>query len=116
MLSFLLFVIIPVILGIIFFGKTDDKKSLLNSVGLDYKANTYSELKEKEFKNKVKKIIKEMEARVLKENPNGTKLELLEKMWQIVCADDDNYNVKSPEEKKVWWIVTRAYEKEKLNF
>lgn len=54
-----------------------------------------------------------METRVGKENPNGTKLELLEKMWLIVCAGDDNYNIKSPEEKKVWWIVTGAYEKEK---
>lgn len=55
MLYFLLFIIIPVILGIIFFGKTDDKKSLLNSVSLDYKTETYSDLKEKEFNNKVKK-------------------------------------------------------------
>lgn len=113
MLSFIFFVLIPVILCIIIFGQTEDKKSLLNSVGLDYKADTYKDLKEKEFKNKVKKIIKEMEARVRKENPNGTKLELLEKMWQIVCSDDEKYNIKSPEEKEVWWIVTRAYEKEK---
>lgn len=113
MLSFIIFVIIPVILCIILFGKTEDKKSLLNSVGLDYKADTYSDLKEKEFDKKVKEIIKEMEARVRKENPNGTKLELLERMWQIVCSDDENYNIKSPEEKKVWWIVTSAYEKQK---
>ena len=115
MLSFIFFVIIPVILCIIIFGKIDDKKTLLNSVGLDYKADTYNDLKEKEFNKEVKKIIKEMEARVLKENPNGTKLELLNRMWQIVCSDDDNYNMKSPEEQKVWWIVTSAYEKEKNN-
>jgi hypothetical protein len=115
MLSFIFFVIIPIILCIIIFGKTDDKKSLLNSVGLDYKKETYNDLKEKEFNKKVKKIIEDMEAGVLKENPNRTKLDLLYKMWQIVCSDDENYNVKSPEEKKVWWIVTSAYEKEKNN-
>lgn len=113
MLSFIFFVVIPVILCIILFGKTDDRKSLLNSIGLDYKADTYSEVKKKEFNNEVKKIIKEMEASVLKENPKGTKLELLYRMWQIVCSDDENYNLKSPEEKEVWWIVTSAYEKER---
>lgn len=80
---------------------------------MDYKADTYSELKENEFNKRVKKIIKDMEARVLKENPNGTKLELLYMMWQIVCSDNDNHNLKSPEEQKVWWIVTSAYEKER---
>lgn len=116
MLYFVLFVVIPIIICIILFGNTDDKKSLLNSVGLDYRNDVYETSKEKEFKNKVKKIIEELEKQAKKEMPNASDFELLEKMWYIIRNEHEQLLERtgyiSKESDRVWWILSRSYEKQ----
>lgn len=79
----LLFVIVSLVLGLLLFGITDDRRSVLNAVGLDFKKEKYEELKYREHAKAVKRVKKELEERAKQHYTFEKRIELLKYMLQL---------------------------------